>query len=497
MNDANPIQNASLPRAVPETQGVSSPAVLAFLQAADRQVDELHSVMILRHGQVVAEGWWGPYAPDSRHLLFSLTKSFTSTAVGLAQAEGLLTIDAPVVSFFPELAPAKPSRALTSLTLRHLLTMSTGRLTESTDAAALDEAGDWVRGFLAQPLNQAPGAPFVYDSMASHVLAAVIQKVSGQTLEAYLRPRLFEPLGITDLTWESDPLGRTTGGWGLSLRTEDIAKFGQLYLQRGVWNGRSVVPASWVDEATAKQVATDRFAPGPNAEWNQGYGYQFWRCRHGAYRADGAFGQFCLVLPDQDAVIVFTSATPNPQAILNLVWKHLLPGLQSGGLSADPSGHRALAERLAGLYRPLPAGKATGGREARLHGRTFTLDANALGARTVGLEFFDGHAVLTVTDDRGVHRVEAGRRTWLPGRTGLFREPGLPLVRPASWERVTTAAFAWSSPKTLVFDVRLSETPFRYRLVFRFEADWVAVEGGVNVAFGPTESPRLVGIRNR
>ena len=334
-----------LPRSSPEAQGVSSAGIRAFVEAADQQVKVMHSFMLVRHGQVVVEAWWKPDAAEKPHVLYSLSKSFTSTAVGLAAAEGKLSVDDPVLKFFPDDAPAEPSKNLQAMRVRDLLTMSTGHQTEPKFSAETP----WVKSFLAHPVEHKPGTHFLYNSPGSYTLSAIVQKVTGQTALDFLRPRLFEPLGIENPEWSTSPQGVNCGGWGLFLRTEDIAKFGQLYLQKGQWNGKQLIPAAWVETATAKQVSN---GSDPARDWDQGYGFQFWRCRHGAFRGDGAFGQFCLVLPEQDAVIAITADTKDMQAELNIVWDQLLPAFQNAPLPANADEEAKLKQTLTNLAVP-------------------------------------------------------------------------------------------------------------------------------------------------
>ena len=312
---------ADLPRSTPEAQGISSTAVLVLVEAIDKNVQYPNSFMLLRHGHVVAEGWWAPYDAASRHSLYSLSKSFTSTAVGLAVAEGKLSIDDEVLKFFPDDAPAEPSGNLKAMRVSDLLRMSTGHQSEPPRTAD----APWTKTFLAHPVPFKPGTHFLYNTSATYMLSAIVQKATGLTLLEYLGPRLFEPLGIEHPTWEASPAGISTGGYGLSIRTEDIARFGQLYLQKGKWHERQLVPAAWIETATSRQTSN---GSNPQSDWDQGYGYQFWRCRHGAYRGDGAFGQYCVVLPEQDAVIAITGGLKDMQAVLNLVWETLLPAMR-------------------------------------------------------------------------------------------------------------------------------------------------------------------------
>lgn len=484
-------------RSTPEAQGVPSTGLLAFIEALDRLVDEPHSLMVLRRGQVIAEGWWNPYAADRRHLLFSLTKSFTSTAIGLAIGEGRLGLDDPVVKFFPGVAPAKPSRHLAALTVRHLLTMSTGRLTDSTGDGMSDPQGDWVRGFFRRPWLEAPGQPFVYDTGASHVLGAIVHKVTGEDLRDYLTPRLFKPLGIETPDWETDPLGRRTGGFGLSLSTEDIAKFGQLLLQRGQWQGKTLVSGDWVDLATSKQVDNAQFAPSQSADNRTGYGFQFWQCRHDAYRADGAFGQFCVVLPAHQTVVAFTAATEDAQGVLDLIWTRLLPCLQEGTLAPDPEAARVLGRRLAGLRLAPPQGERTSDLEARMATRRFVLEANPGGYKEVRFAFDAQKLILIVVDRRGTHQVEAGRGDWCESSTDLFLPPVMTDPKTGLAAVPMVSAFAWSGPRTLSLVCRRIETPFYHSLKVLFEGGRICIEVKANVAFGPKELPRLVGVERR
>ena len=332
-------QNKSLPRSTPEAQGISSAGILDFIETADRLVNSIHSFILVRHGQVVTEAWWNPESADKPHVLWSLSKSFTSTAIGLAVAEGKLTIDDPVLKFFPDLAPEEPSANLKAMRVRDLLTMSTGH----QDEVNLKKETEWTRAFLAQPVPHKPGTHFKYNTPATYMQSAIVQKVTGQTVLDYLKPRLFEPLGIDEPKWDSSPEGVSLGGYGLFLRTEDIAKFGQLFLQKGSWQGKQIVPEKWIEQATSKQVSN---GSDPSKDWDQGYGFQFWRCRHDAFRGDGKDGQFCVVLPKLDAVIAITSNTGDLQAELNIVWDKLLPAMSDKPQGANPEGHTALQERI-------------------------------------------------------------------------------------------------------------------------------------------------------
>lgn len=340
-----PAVDMPLPRSTPESQGISSQAIREFVEAADK-INTLHSVMVVRHGHVIAEGWWKPEAADKPHVLHSLTKSFNSTGVGLAIEDGRLSLDDHVLKFFPHDLPDDPSDNLKAMTVRDLLTMTCGHDTEPKSIGGAPS----VKQFLAHPVLHKPGTHFQYNSMGSYMLSAIVTKVTGQTELEYLKPRLFEPLGIENPTWATSPEGNSIGGSGLFLRTEDIAKFGQLYLQKGKWNGKQLIPQKWVAQATSKQVPNDQESHtkiGP--DWKQGYGFQFWQCTHNAFRGDGAAGQFCVMIPEMDAVIAITADTGNMQGELNVIWEKLLPAFQADTLPADAAGQEKLKLVMAKL----------------------------------------------------------------------------------------------------------------------------------------------------
>jgi len=332
---------SSLPRSTPEEQGVSSKAVAEYIEAADKQINTMHSVMVVRHGHVIAEAWWKPEAADKPHVLASLSKSFTSTAVGLAIEEGKLHLDDPILKFFPEDAPKDPSDNLKALTVKDLLTMSGGHETEPKSGAG----GPTVKTFLAHPFEHKPGTHFQYNTMGTYTLSETVTKATGQTVLDYLKPRLFEPLGIESPRWDKSSEGYSLGGYGLYLKTEDIAKFGQLYLQKGKWNGKQLVPEKWVEMATSKQVDNDKESHAKmGGDWTQGYGFQFWRCTHNAFRGDGAAGQFCLVIPEKDVVIAITANTGDMQKELNVVWEKLYPAFDDHALPEDAAGVEKLKQ---------------------------------------------------------------------------------------------------------------------------------------------------------
>jgi CubicO group peptidase (beta-lactamase class C family) len=468
--------SSPMPRSSPEAQGVSSSALLSFVEAADKNIDAMNSFMLVRHGHVVAEGWWAPYNAEAPHSLYSLSKSFTSTAVGLAIEEGKISIDDEVLKFFPEDAPEKPSNNLKAMRVSDLLRMSTGHQVEPTRPA--DRS--WTKVFLAQSVPHKPGTHFLYNTSATYMLSAIVQKATGTTVLDYLRPRLFDPLGIENPTWGTSPQGISLGGYGLSIRTEDIARFGQLYLQKGKWDGKPLIPASWVESATARQTSN---GSNPRSDWDQGYGYQFWRCRHGAFRGDGAFGQYCIVLPDQDAVIAITSGVKNMQAVLNLVWDKLLPAIKSGPLPPDDESRKKLERTLAGLTLPPQGGS---GSPPTLANKKYTFPANDLKVEAIALERDDRSGAMTlVARIDGVEwRNSCGDGSWKKGK--LAYGPMFP-AQPAAFSG------AWIGDDTFKARICFYETPFLITMTLKFAGDQLFYDAELNVGFGPTRQPRLIG----
>lgn len=463
---------ADLPRSTPEAQGISSSDILSFIEAADRDIDALHGFMLVRHGHVVAQGWWAPYNARSPHMLYSLSKSFTSTAVGLAIAEGKLSLDDPVLKFFPENAPKNPSHNLREMRVHDLLRMSTG---QQSEPPRTDDA-PWSKTFLAHPVPFKPGTHFLYNTSGTYMLSAIVQKATGQTVLDYLTPRLFDPLGLEDPTWEVSPEGVSTGGYGLSIRTGDIARFGQLYLQKGQWHGQQLVPADWIEAATKLQTSN---GSNPNSDWDQGYGYQFWRCRHGVYRGDGAFGQYCIVLPDHDAVVAINSGVRNMQAVLDLVWEKLLPAMEDAPLRPDVTANTKLEARLRSLSLPVVEGT---GSPASVSGKRYTFPANSQTLESIEIVDNDPMTIrLRAGGDE--HRMTFGQGQWHDQRMAWGPLPEQPMA----------ATGAWTADDTFTGKLCFYETPYIYTIRLTVAGPELQYNAEANVAFGPTRQPQLTG----
>ncbi len=483
----------TLVKSSPEIQGVDSAGIAAFLDDVNENVNYLHSLILLRHGQVVAEGYWSPYNATDPHIMFSLSKSFTSTAVGLAVNEGRLKVTDPVISFFPDELPPEISDNLAAMQVQHLLSMSTGHADDTMQALHSAKDKTWVQAFLAWPVVYRPGTHFLYNTGATYMLSAIVQKLTGQTLLEYLQPRLFGPLGIENPPWENSPEGINTGGFGLSITTRDIARFGQLYLQKGRWEGQQLIPQAWVEEATASHISNSSRT---NIDWKQGYGYQFWRCRHGAYRGDGAFGQYCVVMPEQDAVLAITSGLLDMQQVLNLVWEHLLPAMKSGPLPVNPAASEALEEKLKKLAIPtinLPAASPTA---ARVSGKKFGVAGNEFGINSVTLDFSPEGGGLTFTTGEEQSQVAFSYGKWQKGITKLFHPGPRKYAASAGWldgQTLVVQLFYLTAVQGEVPALHVGRIPFGLTLTCRFEGDSVTINVDPNVSFEGDWKPRLEG----
>jgi len=472
-------ENTSLPRSTPEAQGVTSTGLIDFLNAVDKSPHELHSFMMLRHGKVIAEGWWKPYRADLKHTLYSTTKSFNATAVGFAVCENKLSVDDKVISFFPDDLPQKVSPYLTELRVKDLLSMSVGHRTDPTGAVSATD--NWIKAFLATPIVYEPGTKFLYNSVASHTLSAIVQKVTGQKTIDYLMPRLFEPLGIKGIDWETDPQGNKTGGWGLRLKTEDMAKFGQLFLQKGKWQGKQILPAKWIEQASTMKIMQDPDAPQSRKEssdWLQGYCYQMWRSRHNCYRADGAFGQFIIIMPDQDAVVAITAETPDMQSEINLVWDYVLPSIKSEPLPANRQALQKLKAKLASLALPIPEYRSSA-LESKISGKNFNFESNEQYLQSGGIEFDKGVCQLTLNTAFGNFTINFGAGKWIEGITTKY---GPYLVAGAQNNRVglppfkVAGSYTWKNENTLELTLRYIESPHTETMTCSFDGDKVSVE---------------------
>src|SRR2546423_3306956 len=358
--------------------------------------------------------------------------------------------------------------------------MSDGQEPDPTFQVASRDA-NWIRGFLATPILHEPGTQFLYNSLGTYMLSAIVQKSTGQKTIDYLKPRLFDPLGIDGEDWETDWQGINTGGWGLRLKTEDMAKFAELFLQKGKWRGKQIIPASWIEEASTMKIMQDPNAPQAkkdSSDWLQGYCYQMWRCRHNAFRGDGAFGQFMIVMPQQDAVLAITAETPDMQEEINLVWQYLLPAFKKSKLPADAPAVAKLKEKLRTLALPLPA-KHDEAFAKTISGKTFTASSNNMHLQKISFSFSNDLCQVKFQTDTATYQLAFGAGKWQAAETNM-PEPALTggmienntLIYPAK----ITGSYTWKDENTLELVLRYIESPHTETFTCHFANSKLKIE---------------------
>ena len=397
-------QTNELPRSTPEEQGVPSKALIALFDSLHAlPLTDMHAVVVMRHGKVIGEMYPKPYAPEYRHTMYSCSKTFVGIAVGLAIEDNRLRLDDRVAAFFPEQLPDSVSKDLASMTVRDLLTMASG---VKPDWNMRSRGKEWIRTFLSKPV-EAPGTKYAYDSMVSYMLAAVVQKVTGKKLTEYLQERVFTPMNVTEWAWEESPEGVNTGGWGVHIQPESLAKFGQLILNEGRWEGKQLVPAEWIREMCKKHRETGR----------EVYGYHIWHCggHDGAVRADGALGQYVISVLDKDMVVVMTEATlGNGRDQRRLIWDVLLPEMKDEPLPANKKDYQKLLKKQEGYKLAEVKGKASSAFASNWENKTIELGKNTFGWKSLKLNFGKKQVTMTVTETNGKsYELPFGYQQWI------------------------------------------------------------------------------------
>lgn len=484
------------PRVTPESVGIPSASIEELLNKLEEGWTEPHGLMIMRHGKVCAEGWWSPYAPGVRHGLQSHTKTYAATAVGIACTEGLLKLSDRIVDIFPDEIPENPSENLKKLTVRDVLCMGCGMDTMPRPSM------DWIREFLATPVNHVPGTAFMYNSTGSTFLGAIVRKLTGLGLHDYLKPRLFDKIGIDadNLRWLTMPDGMEVGGGGMFATTEDNLRLMKLYADGGVWEGERILSEEYVKLATSKQndSASER-AVNPPAEDNfVGYGFQIWMCRpKGVYRADGAMGQFTIVFPDRDMLLAITENASGstggamPQKALDTIWEWLesLPDATVETLPEDAAASEHLARRMEKLALASPRrspesalqGQLNGGVYAVTDGYFSLLDSGMTkfmsgaplpeSAKTVAFSFQNNICTITCMEDGKAMTL----RSAMDGTQIRNDLPDMPSIALCSG--------CWVSDHEFKITMRMLETCNERYMTFRFDGDTLYTEEGSNHAF--------------
>jgi CubicO group peptidase (beta-lactamase class C family) len=474
---ASPTHDDGLPRATPESQGISSASIVGFLDDIEQSGFEVQSFMLWRRGQVVAEGWWSPYRADRIHMIHSLTKSVTACAVGLAIADGRFHLQDKVVSFFPEHLPADISDNLAAMTVQDLLTMRTGHAAMVSGSVWRPIKTSWIAEFYKIPVTTKPGTNFVYTSAATYMLSAIVTKTTGQSVADYLKPRLFDPLGIRGYQWPAGPEGISPGANGLSWKTADSLKLGILHAQNGLWQGKQILPAEWTAAVQYPHV-------------KDVYGYQWWLGPDGTYLADGLFSQLSFVFPRHDAVLAITAATPEKSHFNGFVYRHF-PAAFRDAVSPDSRAASALEDRTRSL-RLLPEPRLT--HSPVIHhvsGKDYRFPDNADQVKSMRFDFTDDACVFTMQDHRGTHSIKAGLGRTFEDDTTMT---GNKLHHEYELDRMRVVASGeWRDDRTFVMTWSFVETAFRDTVICFFEGPAVRFDRQVNVNSAETSLPTLTG----
>ena len=468
-----------LERTTPESVGIHSEGILKFLDLIEQRGAELHGMMLLRHGKVCAEGWWKPYNPQSPHIMFSFTKALTSTAIGFAWQEGILRLEDKLCDIFPDKLPEKPSENLLACTVWDLLTMTCGHANEIRIWDS--EEPDWVKVFLAHEFTYKPGEAFMYNTAGTNMLCAVLKRRTGQDLFEYLTPRLFNPLGISNVECFKLPDGTEMGGAGSRLKTEDMARFIQFVAWQGKWEGKQLLDSAWFEMASKKQVSTvSPVYDSANPDWRCGYGFQFWRCvPEKVFRADGAFGQYGVVFEEKDAVLILQSAAPNQQVQLTCAWEALLPAITDNAVLPESATAEILKKRLENAEIVPMLSMRNSGAEERFGGKCYVSQEKMAGladfiggiwlvnpqggvTKSVQLAFSEAAAKLIFEQDNGTFEAEIGLNSHFSSFTLCGRTYG--------------AVGRWRSDSRFEFEIRCAESAGGRKMIFSFSDEKLVIE---------------------
>jgi len=459
---------------------VDTRTVLNFIDHVFGHDLDLHSFMLFRHGKVVAEGWSWPYQDHRPHITHSLTKSVMVCAVGLAMDEGHFALDDKVVSFFEDELPANVSSNLEAMTVRDLLTMRAGHAESVSGSVFRPIKTSWIAEFFKIPVVHKPGQHFLYSSALSFMLSAIVTRTTGESVRDYLQPRMFEPLGISGLTWGSSPQGISSGGNGLTWKTADSLKLGILHLQKGKWNGQQILPERWIEEATRVQI--------PNGN----YGYQWWvNEEKKSYQAEGAFGQFSVVFPEHDAVVAITAGVQSGNDLMDRVWEFFPAAFEGTSSANNADSERELNDRLTNM-RLLPLARGTTSPLVeKINGRTYTMEANDDNVSSVQLDFSGDELLYRLSDHRGDHVVRVGIHDWVESTTGIT---GNKLHHQYQSDDMRVVAHGrWWDERTFEMTWQFVETAWVDHVQCRFFDDRISIDRRTNANYAPPVAETIRG----
>jgi CubicO group peptidase (beta-lactamase class C family) len=471
----------------PSAQGVDAAGISAFLDVIESHRGiEPHGLIVHRHGKRIAEGYWAPHTGDRSRLVYSLSKSFTGTALGLLVGDGRLSLDDLVGDHLPELFDDATPDALRRLRIRHIASMASGHAAETLLDAFVADPDDPVRGFLTLAPDAEPGTIFAYNQPPVLTLARILERVAGARLVDELRHRVLDPIGAGDLRWRQ-LAGHDMGFSGVFTNLDTIARLGQLHLDDGTWNGRRILPEGWVEMASSVQTPNGDW---DQVDWQQGYGFQFWMSRHG-YRGDGAFGQFMVILPEQDMVVAMFSCTDDMQVVLDALWEHVLPAVdRDANRNAAHNADDALADRMANLALPTDAARLGGAAPGDVRAQRFVRSESEPSHFTITAVDTDG-STLTVHEGAGHEEV---------GRDGEGRDGEGPLTLPLTERWTVAGSIATNATRLddgrITVDVAFLHTPHRLEIELDPATETFVARWPLMPLFGIGADARLASLRS-
>lgn len=492
-------------RVSPESVGIPSSAVWEMVDALEK-VTEMHGLMVMRHGKVCAEGWWSPYGPGVRHGLQSLTKTYTATAVGIAYTEGKLRFNERLVDLFPEYLPLNVSENLKKLTIYDLLIMSTGMETEKLGGP------DWIRQFFSTTVAHEPGTTYYYNTAGSCILGEVVRVKTGMSLHEYLCEKLFCKLGIDEdnIAWLRCQDGHELGGGGMLATTEDNLRLMELYLNGGVWESERLLAEDFVQMATTKQIDTyNAMTNGPLAtDHLLGYGFQMWICQpEGAFRSDGAFGQYGIVFPKQDMIVMLNESGAQDdngtQRPLDMIYNTLLKALSDESLPENPEAWTWLRHRLRHLAIERPEFHPDSPMAGRLSGKWFKVQSGSVFLTPDRISAITGKDqksdITAFKFDFGVNECTMTyfcsdeQKTLAVAMDGTRRLNELFSLETAFHKCYASAYWAESNQLRLV--CRWIESAYEHRLTFLFHGTGAEISCDDLVLFAPNDQTAAHAIR--
>ena len=447
-----------VPRSTPEAQGISSAHIQEFMDTLMQDTHtEIHSCIVMRHGHVVAEMYPQPWRKDYRHTMYSVSKTFTSVAVGMCIQDCLIALSDTIGKFIS--MPASATRNVRAITVRDLLTMQSGI---PVDTKMRIHETEWFRAYLSKKNTSVPGTRWAYDSIMSYILSAIVQKATGQTLMDFLQERLFHPLGITDALWEESPEGITCGGWGLYIRPEAMAAFGQFLLNKGQWHGKQLLASSWVDEMMKPQSVNGR------------YSYHIWQTKYpGWAEANGAYGQLIFIIPEADMVVSITQCTGKSAPIQEWIKTMLVDKCQAEALA--PHEYSISFEDYT---LPLAKGQAYCSDSIPSHGTEvniatpLVLDDNPLRWKRFGISQTNDTMLLDILDTDGrKYTITLGHDKWIESEFNALPYYNPPFQGnfsnlPTSWH--ASGSYAWTDTNTLNIQLHWTDWLTSASLEIRF-----------------------------